>query len=291
MVYNIKYGNNSSGLYQTPEEHILLELEECDEYNFSPDSKILTRLEGYYWLKNTTNFKLSGNSISEFYQTLEILLLPCFNFSGWKFNNEVANLLVRTKFSTVIASSYIDFNDIEDPIKTLYHFDYHYILNEFYQELSYLIRPNEYTLDDSIYDISNPKKGKFFTAERQKISSDFYKPGELSFKVILSLNTEYDEYYRSVLSLYEVFGLVGGIYEIIYLIFKLIVPLVSNRIFEYDLIKRFSNMTEDFKTINFNNSKVHSYQTAKGREKQFKKPWNLNNKQGTNLSVIRSNSI
>ena len=47
-VYNIKYGNNSRDGTQIPEEQILLELEECNEYNFSPDSRILARLEGHY---------------------------------------------------------------------------------------------------------------------------------------------------------------------------------------------------------------------------------------------------
>ena len=31
--------------------------------------------------------------------------------------------------------------------------------------------------------------------------------------------------------------------------FKLIVPIVSNRIFDYSLIKRFNNRTEDLKTV------------------------------------------
>ena len=116
-------------------------------------------------------------------------------------------------------------------------------------------------------------------------------PGQLAFKVVFSLSIEYDEYHRSVLSLYEVFGLVGGIYEIIYLVFKLIVPIFSTRIFEYSLIKRFSDKTADPKNSNINNSKVHSYHIVKEREQKLKEVENQNNKQGTNFDVKQSNSI
>ena len=183
----------------------------------------------------------------------------------------------------VIASNYIDFNSVDNPIKTFYRFDSKYFYYSNYEEFAYLIRPNEYSLEDDVFSLRDPKVGRFYTAERLGTTDLDTEPAGTSFRLILKLHQEFNEYHRSLLTFSEAIGIVGGIYEIIILIFKLFLSIFSTRIFEYYLVKRLSVKTANDRHQKFFSSKVHSYQIVE------------ENKKGTqsekDLAMIQSNKF
>lgn len=78
---------------------------------------------------------------------------------------------------------------------------------------SFSVRQNHYVLADSIYPTAKPKEGSFLTVQRvwDKIEPD---GALLPFYITFTLDQQIDTYSRKMLTLLEVSGFVGGIFEI-----------------------------------------------------------------------------
>ena len=163
--------------------------------------------------------------------------------------------------SVYVASSYLDFNNIEEPIQTFYRNHDITLYYRQYYETRYNIKPNRYTLLDSIYEFASPKTGKFYTVERENSASTGI-PGSLTlYQIKLSLSNEHDDYHRSVLTLVEAVGVVGGIYEIALMLLKFLLPIFTQRILEFYLVKRLSEGSLQ-KPMTKTDTKVHNYQVV-----------------------------
>ena len=79
-----------------------------------------------------------------------------FDFMPWVTPLECLNLTLasqRTQLSRVsiyTSSSYIDFNNIEEPFQTNYRYNQVFLIPSEHLETWYNVRSNKYTLQDSI---------------------------------------------------------------------------------------------------------------------------------------------
>ena len=122
-AYNHKISNHSlSGPVYLTDNFTFLQTEPCDEYNFSDDPDTLALVEGYQCLSNSTDFFLGGNSFSQNFSSLEIVLQSWIGAIGWKTPIEVYNKLFLSTVRVVILSSYLDYDNIEQPITKFYNF-------------------------------------------------------------------------------------------------------------------------------------------------------------------------
>ena len=166
----------------------------------------------------------------------------------------------------IFLSKYIDLRDTDQPIQKFYQTNFHVILSTFFEEFAYPIKANEYTFNDDVYDLGNSESGRFYTIQKPEFPTTDLIHDDLVFKkIIFKLDNEYDDYERSVLTLFEVIGIVGGVYEIIYLIFKFIVPIFSVRIFHYYLVSRLNKGMLEIAQPK-NTSRVHNYSVIEDRK-------------------------
>ena len=256
---NIHSTPPTSGTVSLTDSANSLDMEPCDEHNFSDDPDILALVQGYQCISSSTNFTLSGNSFSRNYSNLEILFQEWVGI-GCKTPNERYLKLHFSNIHFVILSTYLDFDNIEKPIQKFYDFRIDSLSYETSADETFYIKPNEYSLQDSKFGIGSPKTGNFYTKSRSEKTVTQRNLSLLTHRYIFTLDAEYEQYERTMMTVFEVIGTVGGVYEMIYLFMKFLVPLVTTRIFEHSLVSRLnqtSTKVRVFKPKNVN--RVHNY--------------------------------
>ena len=110
---------------------------------------------------------------------------------------------------------YFDYSDIENPIK--YHVDdSNYLIINFGAAfmMDLYIRKNEYTLYDSIFGSNGDESDVFYSLDKTKVVpflSDQVRLALINFRI----DDQIDQYERTVQTVFEVVGTIGGNYEIL----------------------------------------------------------------------------
>ena len=110
---------------------------------------------------------------------------------------------------------YFDYSDIENPVK--YHIDdsnYLTLNTDYFYTMNMFIRKNEYTLNDNIFGLQDTKSGVFYSmadARTLPVASN----GADFAHIYFNLDSQIDEYERTVQTIFEVIGTIGGNYEIL----------------------------------------------------------------------------
>ena len=129
--------------------------------------------------------------------------------------NEVLSALSGSIVNILIMTPYFDYSDIDNPVK--YHMeqnqylvlntDYFYIMNMF-------IRKNEYTLNDDIFGLQEARDGVFYSftdSQTLPVASN----GADFAHIYFNLDSQIDQYERTVQTIFEAIGTIGGNYEIL----------------------------------------------------------------------------
>ena len=130
---------------------------------------------------------------------------------------------------------YFDYEDIDDPIK--YHIDdshYFTVTPNLFHTVEMYVRKNEYNLHDSIFGTSKPKSGVFYTIQNSRTlssESDGISFGYVSFE----LDAQTDQYQRNVRTISDVIGIIGGNYEILRILFSLILSSYTSKMLSYEI--------------------------------------------------------
>ena len=127
----------------------------------------------------------------------------------------MTNRLDNSILNIFIIKPYFDYSDIENPIK--YHIDdTHYLALNFNTAyiLDMYVRKNEYTLYDSILGSFGDESGVFYSIEKSNIVPIESNQVDLA-QVRFLIDHQIDQYERTVQTLFEVFGTIGGNYEIL----------------------------------------------------------------------------
>ena len=110
---------------------------------------------------------------------------------------------------------YFDYSDIDNPVK--YHMDdrQYFVLNyEHFYITNMYIRRNEYTLNDDIFGLKDDKSRAFYSLVDSRTIP--VAANGLDFAhVYFSLDNQIDEYERTVQTIFEAIGTIGGNYEIL----------------------------------------------------------------------------
>ena len=103
--------------------------------------------------------------------------------------------------------------------------------------MNVFVRKNLYVLYDSIFGFSESKSGVFYSFEKTNIistESQKYKFARIDFK----LDYQTDHYQRNVKNIIDSFGILGGNYEILRILFGLILGVYTNKMFSYEVANR-----------------------------------------------------
>lgn len=200
--------------------------------------------------------------------------------------------------------AYIDFNDIDVPIKHTFLDKYYAYLNpKEYTNHDIFIQKNEYTLYDN-YLFSNPKKGSFYSISNDKVSASPMWDGYLG-QTTFYLDNRVQHYERRVYNLYDMISDIGGINQVLMTLCMVLMGIYTNRIYEYFtaneyLMIRFKNernlkVANQIKEANFTERKIHPSLLQNESNVSNKQPkvwsWNLGVPHRTSCKLFIKSAI
>ena len=138
----------------------------------------------------------------------------------------------------ITEQKYVDLNDLDQPIKTLYTNDIYYSFGNDPQSKNfhYSIEKNEVSLDDHIWNsILEPPKIKFNSLRLAKTTSIQASDFNQEVQVFFNLGDRINQYGRRVLNMFEVTGLIGGIYEVLDIVIGTLIGFIYSYAFKVEL--------------------------------------------------------
>ena len=131
----------------------------------------------------------------------------------------------------MIWNAYFAFNNLDQPIQ-------HYLDERIQMPLAYnfrrftkaYVRENRYVLNDDIFGFQQ-KEGKFYSVNSYHTRLDPYQSNFYHLKI--EIDSQIDEYERTVTTLLDATGTLGGIFELLEVLFGLFIGIVSDKLFDY----------------------------------------------------------
>ena len=138
-----------------------------------------------------------------------------------------------------LVNSYFDFDDYDDPIKTYLDDRFKFPLtSQFQKSITVYVQQNEVELKDNIFQYSpDGDKKSFVSLERvDQTFSNYDSSDSLLMSITFVKDYNYNAYERKVFSLLDVFGNIGGVFEILKIIGGILVGSFAERFFNYSII-------------------------------------------------------
>ena len=131
-----------------------------------------------------------------------------------------------------IRNAYYDINDVENPIKYFYDTSITTkALNEFTRINDVFIKKVTYTINDNYLMSTQQRKGKFYKIGRVDKDIDDHKDAHIMAVFILSLDHQHESIETSVYTVVDLFGQLGGAFEIFEVVGKLLIGTYANKLF------------------------------------------------------------
>lgn len=138
-----------------------------------------------------------------------------------------------------IITHYFDLYDYENPVKTSFDDRFSYRLTLGYTKVVNLyVKRNFVSLQDSLIQWGQSAQEMFYSIDRTQTDlSDYYGDGTL-FEINLVIDPSSDYYERTVYSLLDMTGQVGGLYEVVKMIVGGIVGYFANKLFIFSIMNK-----------------------------------------------------
>ena len=158
--------------------------------------------------------------------------------AGWKPNSIIDAAISGLMANVVYINSYMDFNDFNNPIKTsLDDRISYYTVPNFTKIVKMYAKLNKATLDDDYFKINSSAEKQFFSIDR--VVNDFSSaPTSTIFSLSIFMDPNRDLYQRTVFSILDLFGTIGGIFGLLTSACGFVIGFVSTQIMLSSIFRR-----------------------------------------------------
>ncbi|CAI2382835.1 unnamed protein product [Moneuplotes crassus] len=228
-----------------------LQFYDCrEEFDSDLISRGTYRSDVKYICPKFTGFQYSGNELNSKSHYLSILFInPCKSGCVSLSTTEWEEMFKTSRLNVFVKNKYVDLNDIDNPFKsrtTNYKF---YNTSEGGLVAYFNLIKHEVILEDSYWPTwriwTEPNPIVFYTLELHQESALHRK----EFKIVIETGDEVRQYRRKFLSFLEVTGTIGGIFELIEIIFGFAIGIYSSYMFKRDLTKYLNQASHDVEQI------------------------------------------
>ena len=230
-----KYVQDPNGTWQPVTESI--EFEECtnDKFRYSNKEQLTQINFSSYICPKTKDFRVMGDSFSSRYTYFELNLSKCSDSETCKSEDEINSLLSGNVLDMAVINTYFDFEDYSNPLKTYIddRFLYGMLTNFSKQYLVYIRENKAETIDDYFNYSPNGDESGFVSIER--IDQDIHESSSI-VNIRFIKDPTSDTYERSVFSLLDALGNIGGVNEVLQVSCGMIISIFSGRMFLYSII-------------------------------------------------------
>ena len=236
-----EYYRDENGLYNYTTN--LLEYGACDQDFPFVDNKSNTRLglKDYLWIKQDDYF-ISSDFNGDNSHTLDIFVFKWDNQTmnnTWKTEAEISTILSYSYINVALISTYFDFEDYVNPIKTyLNDLELVSFLNAT-QFLEISVQQNEALISDSLLFPGSFESRKFYNAKPKQLkqANSLVLNNSLAY-VFVSLNRESEQYERVVYSFFDMFGYLGGLFDFAYYVGYLLVGYFNEKQLNHTILSK-----------------------------------------------------
>ena len=136
-----------------------------------------------------------------------------------------------------VKNRYFDFEDYDTPVKTYTEGSQYYrTLKSFHKQIFLYLRKNEYVLNDDLIQYRDQQKGSYYSVGREKIDLQ-----EIHNDTVISIHFMQDgivdQYERTIFTILEMTGQLGGLYEILTLLASFLISSIVQKFFTMSILK------------------------------------------------------
>ena len=136
--------------------------------------------------------------------------------------------------SLILINSYVDFDDYENVIKNYVDERFYYKMRKgITKEPEILIRKNFVTLNDEFFQMGQTENKDFYSAENTKTDFDLDPTNIVYARMSIRMEAREDTYERTVFSIFDYTGLIGGVFEIFEVFGTLVVGYFTKKWFMF----------------------------------------------------------
>lgn len=244
-----------------------LNLSECNPSDIEEFVKYNQTFK-FWCLNETENLFLRSNRFSSNYQSIKfnMKLIECDKCPN---KTEVINRPdFQIRIYHFVINPYIDFSDINTPLKTSLEDKYlGYVVGPYALRQTMYIRKNSYTLYDS-YLFSPPAEGEFYSLNH--LQSDLLiMIDDDSYTLTIALDNEMVSYERRVYGLFDVISDIGGFYGIIKALTVLFMSNFTSKLYNFYTVNKFNKMMSHY--VSFKTSKKYESRSDGNRSLNLRK--------------------
>ena len=130
---------------------------------------------------------------------------------------------------------YFDYSDIENPVKYHMEANHYFVVNtDYFYVTNMFIRKNEYTLNDDIFGLREATDGVFYSLVDSRTIPVATNGGDFAH-VYFNLDSQIDQYERTVQTIFEAIGTIGGNYEILRLSIGLFLGTYTSKMLSHQV--------------------------------------------------------
>ena len=134
----------------------------------------------------------------------------------------------------VILNSYVDFDDYDNVIKTYADDTISYSLySGTIKESEVYLRNNHVILADDFFQVGQTERKQFYSVANSKLDFTNDPTGDIYANIILRMEAREDTYERTVFSVFDFTGLIGGVFEILEVTGSILVGFFANKLFMF----------------------------------------------------------
>ena len=145
--------------------------------------------------------------------------------------SDIDDQIKNKRIGILIANSYVDFNDYVNPVKRYLDDKYTFRLTPGHKKtVRTYLRHNTAEFRDSLFDLEFSKKEEFYSISEYDVDMSLEIEDGNLFRYIMRLDHNKDHYERSVYTIIDLTGQIGGLYEIFQLVGKFLIGFISSKI-------------------------------------------------------------
>ena len=134
-------------------------------------------------------------------------------------------------------NSYMDFNDFVTPVKS-YVDDRisFYLQSDYVKFVKMYAKLSKATLDDDYFKLRSTTEKEFFSIDR--VQNDGTNHNSYIFNAAILMDPNRDLYQRTVFSILDLFGTIGGIFGLLTSVCGLVIGMISVQVMLSSILKR-----------------------------------------------------
>ena len=166
----------------------------------------------------------------------------------WARFQDIIDLISSIRFDIKIIDRFFDPTNFDQPIQAYFKDDFsYYLIPGIYKSAQIYIQENEVETSDNFFSLDSSKKDIFYATSKTRIdlrsSNDRDK---ILLKASLRLDQEVKTHKRTVFTIFDLLGQIGGIFGLMQSFWLLFVGIYSQRMLTYSVLKKWYTMPVNY---------------------------------------------